>query len=147
MIALDTQILVYAQREDSAWHEQAKNCVRQLAEGRSPWAIPWNCIHEFLAVVTHPRIYKPPTPVADALLQVEYWMDSPTLRLIGEPTGFWDRFSALVSEGRAAGPRIHDARVAAVCLAHGVREFWSADRDFSRFSTLRVRNPMIAAAR
>jgi toxin-antitoxin system PIN domain toxin len=147
MIALDTQILVYSQREDSPWHQKATVCVRQLAEGRSSWAIPWPCIHEFLAVVTHPRIYKPPTTPQDALLQVEYWMASPTLRLIGEPAGYWERLKHLVIEGRGIGPRVHDARVAAICLAHGVREFWSLDRDFTRFAGLRVRNPMIMAGR
>jgi predicted nucleic acid-binding protein len=74
-------------------------------------------------------------------------MASPTLRLIGEPAGYWDHWKSLVTEGQAIGPRVHDARVAALCLAHGVREFWSADRDFSRFSRLRVRNPMISPAR
>lgn len=147
MIAVDTQILVYSQREDSPWHERASACLRQLAEGRSPWAIPWVCIHEFLAVVTHSRIYKPPTPLQDALLQVEYWMASPTLRLIGEPAGYWERLKSFVTEGQAIGPRVHDARVAALCQAHGVREFWSADRDFSRFSALRVRNPMVSNRR
>jgi uncharacterized protein len=147
MIAVDTQILVYAQREDSPWHEKASTCVRQLAEGRSPWAIPWACIHEFLAVVTHPRIYKPPTPLQDALLQVEYWVASPTLRLIGEPAGYWDSLRLFLTDGQAVGPRVHDARIAAVCLAHGVRELWSADRDFSRFSAPRVRNPMASPGR
>jgi predicted nucleic acid-binding protein len=144
MIAVDTQILVYSQREDSTWHKKAAACLRQLAEGRSPWAIPWTCIHEFVAVVTHPRIYKPPTPLPHALLQVEYWMASPTLRLIGEPAGYGERLKSLVTEGQVVGPRVHDARIAAVCLAHGVRELWSAGRDFSRFSVLPVRNPLVS---
>lgn len=147
MIAVDTQILVYSQREDSAWHEKAAACLRQLAEGSAPWAIPWACIHEFVAVVTHPRIYKPPTPLPHALLQVEYWLESPTLRLIGEPVGYWERLKSLMEEGQAIGPRVHDARIAGVCLAHGVRELWSADRDFSRFSVLPVRNPMVSIPR
>jgi toxin-antitoxin system PIN domain toxin len=145
MIAVDTQILVYSQREDSSWHHKAVACVRQLAEGRSPWAIPWPCVHEFVAVVTHPRIYKPPTPSEHALLQVEYWMASPTLRLIGEPAGYWERLKPLVNEGQAFGPRVHDARVAAICLGHGVRELWSVDRDFTRFAGLRVRNPLVSS--
>ena len=69
MIAVDTNILVYSVRADSPWHPAALQCLRDLAEGASPWAIAWPCIHEFIAVVTHPRIYKPPTPLRDALLQ------------------------------------------------------------------------------
>jgi predicted nucleic acid-binding protein len=51
----------------------------------------------------------------------------------------------LLAAARIAGPQIHDARVAALCLQHGVGEFWSADRDFGRFPDLRVVNPLIAA--
>jgi predicted nucleic acid-binding protein len=40
---------------------------------------------------------------------------------------------------------VHDARIAALCLQHGVRELWSADRDFNRFPALRTRNPLVAA--
>ena len=81
MIALDTNILVYAHREDSPFHEAAFRCVVEVAEGAAVWAIPWPCLHEFLAVVTHPRIYAPPTPFAQALDQVDAWLESPTLKL------------------------------------------------------------------
>ena len=87
MIAIDTNILVYAVREDSPWHDAALSCVRGAAEGNALWAIAWPCVHEFLAVITHPKIYKPPTSLEDAILQVDYWMESPTLRLIGEAAG------------------------------------------------------------
>jgi uncharacterized protein len=62
VIAVDTNILVYAHREDSPFHETASRRIAKLAEGSTIWAIPWPCIHEFVAVATHPRIYKPPTP-------------------------------------------------------------------------------------
>lgn len=142
MIAVDTQILVYFQRRDSPWHKAAVECVRGLAEGRTPWAIPWPCMHEFLAVVTHPKIYRPPTPLDRALQQIGYWMESPTLRLIGEEAGYWEHCRGVLSEGRVAGPLVHDARVAAICATHGVSELWSADRDFSRFPVVRTRNPL-----
>ena len=146
MIALDSNILAYSVREDSPWHQAALACVRELAEGPALWAIPWPCVHEFLAVVTHPRIYKPPTPLDDALRQVDYWMESPTLRLLGEGPGYWERLREAVRAGKAAGPLVHDARVAGLCQAHAVRELWSADRDYSRFAGLRVRNPLLRRA-
>ncbi len=74
MIAVDTNILVYAHRVDSPWHEAARDRVRELAEGRAPWAIAWPCLHEFYAIVTHPRVYAPPTPQAVAFGQVEAWL-------------------------------------------------------------------------
>jgi predicted nucleic acid-binding protein len=67
MIAVDSNLLVYAHREDSQWHEAADSCILELAEANAPWAIPWPCIHEFLAIVTHPRIYAPPTPLGKAI--------------------------------------------------------------------------------
>ncbi|HUK18566.1 MAG TPA: TA system VapC family ribonuclease toxin [Bryobacteraceae bacterium] len=143
MIALDTNILVYAVREDSPWHRAAYECVRQIAEGGRPWAIPWPCLHEFLAVVTHPKIYKPPTPLTDAILQLDYWLESPTVRLIGEAPGYWEHLKPLLIAGKIAGPLIHDTRIAALCRAHGVREIWTADRDYSRFAGIPVCNPLV----
>lgn len=143
MIAVDTNILVCSVREDSPWHETALQCVRQVAEGSGQWAIAWPCIHEFLAIVTHPKIYKPPTALSDAVRQVDYWMESPTLHLIGESAGYWDHLKSMLVRGKAIGPLVHDARIAAICVAAGVREIWTADRDYSRFAGIAVRNPLI----
>ena len=142
MIAVDTNLLVYAHRADSEWHDRAAVCIRDLAERRAPWAIPWPCIHEFLSVATHPRIWDPPTPTEAALDQVDAWLESPSLVLLAEGPEHWAELRALLEAGRIAGPRVHDARIAALCLAHGVRELWTADRDFSRFPSLATLNPL-----
>jgi hypothetical protein len=142
MIAVDTNILVYAHREESDWHEPAARAVRGLAEGVTAWAIPWPCVHEFLAIATHPRIFRTPTPVAAALDQVDAWLESPSLVTLAEDDDYWTTLRTLVAEARLDGPRVHDARVAALCLRHAVRELWTADRDFSLFPALRVRNPL-----
>lgn len=143
MIAVDTNILVYAHREDSPFHEPAFRRITELAEGRAAWAIPWPCLHEFLAIVTHPRIYAPPTPLARALDQVNAWLESPSLALLTESAAHWPTLRALIAGGRTIGAQIHDARVAALCRQHGVRELWSADRDFNRFAGLTVVNPLV----
>jgi uncharacterized protein len=143
MIAVDTNLLVYAHREDSAWHDAAYTRVADLAEGRAPWAIPWPCIHEFLAIVTHPRIYAPPTPLTTAVDQVDAWLESPSLTLLAESEGYWPELKSLLRDGRIAGPQVHDARVAGLCRLHGVRELWTADRDFSRFGGMDCRNPLV----
>lgn len=144
MIAVDTNLLVYAHRGEAEWHDRAAARIRELAEGRSPWAIPWPCIHEFLAIATHPRIWDPPTPLEAALDQVEAWLESPSLELLAEDADHWSSLRPLLEAGRVAGPRVHDARIAALCLAHGVRELWTADRDFSRFPSLTTANPLTA---
>jgi hypothetical protein len=143
VIAVDTNILVCAHREDSQWHGPAWAGIRELAEGRSLWAIPWPCIHEFIAIATHPRIYSPPTPLDTAIAQVEAWLESPSLVLLAESEGYWTALRGCLLTGKISGPQVHDARIAALCLVHGVSELWTADRDFSRFGRLKVRNPLL----
>lgn len=144
MIAVDTNILVYAHRQDSPWHRQAVACLREIAEGYASWALPWPCVHEFLSIVTHPRIYSPPSTVQQALEQVTDWLQSPTLVLIGESAGYWDVLQRLIRDAKITAPRVHDARVAAICVHHRIAELWTADRDFSRFPGMLSRNPLAA---
>jgi uncharacterized protein len=144
MIAVDTNVLVYAHRADSEWHAPARSRLQELAEGPADWAIPWPCVHEFLAVVTHPRIYQPPSTIAQALDQVRAWLESPTLVLVAESGSHFGTLEKVLTESRAVGPRVHDARVAAICFDQGIDELWSADRDFSRFPDILVRNPLVA---
>ena len=145
MIAIDTNILVYAHREDSTWHAAADRCLGGAAESGAPWAIPWPCIHEFLAIVTHPRIYDPPTPFGDALEQVACWLEVPTVVLLAEAIGYWPALRETLDASRVAGPRVHDARIAALCRQHGVSELWTVDRDFGRFAGVRFKNPLLSA--
>ena len=88
-------------------------------------------------------IYDPPTPAARALDQIDCWLESPSLVLLAETPGYWQRLQALLAHARIAGPQVHDARVAALCLHHGVRTLMSADRDFGRFPQLRTENPLV----
>jgi toxin-antitoxin system PIN domain toxin len=143
MIALDSNLLIYAHRRDTEWFVEARDCIVELAESRRPWAIPYPCIHEFLRNVTDPRIYTHPTPLDQAFEQVVAWTDVPTLRLLGEGGRHLGLLAEVARAGRVVGAKIHDARIAAICLDHGVRELWTADRDFSRFAALRSRNPLV----
>lgn len=143
MIAVDTNLLVYAHREDNPFHPAAYTALVGLAEGRASWSIPWPCLHEFFAIVTHPRIYDPPTTTAAALAQIDAWMESPTLALLAETPAHWSHLRGLLAAGEVTGPAAHDARIAALCLQHGVRELWTADRDFGRFPSLKAVNPLV----
>lgn len=141
MIALDTNLLIYAHRGDSPHHEAARRLLDERAQGVAPFALPWPCVHEFLAVVTHPRIYDQPTPTDQALAAVDALTALPHLRLLGEGAAHLTILRELLGS-TVAGPKVHDARIAAICLAHGVSELWTADRDFSWFLQLRTRNPL-----
>jgi len=115
--------------------------LTQLAEGTSPWAIPWPCIYEFLRVVTHPRVYHPPMPLALALQEVSRLLASPTLLLLHETPNHPQVMQEVLRLAGVSGNLIHDAHIAALCLEHGVDELITGDRDFSRFPFLRVLNP------
>jgi toxin-antitoxin system PIN domain toxin len=144
VIAVDTNILVYAHREPSPFHAEAVDCLTGLAEGSAPWAIPWPCLHEFISVVTHVRVFATPTPMEIALRQVDLWLSSPTVVPIAEGVNHWPALRRLLSDSRISGPAVHDAKIAVICLAHDVEELWTADRDFGRFPDLKVRNPLIS---
>jgi len=143
LIAVDTNVLIAAHRADAASHARAREALRSLSESGLPWAVPWPCVHEFLSVVTHPRVFRPPSRLDEALAEVAAWLESGTLVLLAESHGYFDELASLLRSGRIAGPKVHDARIAALCRLHGVKELWSADRDFSRFPGLKVKNPLV----
>ena len=145
MIAIDTNLLVYAHREDSEFHTTALTVLIQLAESGDRWAIPWPCLHEFIAIATHPKIFNPPSPITQTLKAIEAWLHCPTCETIGEEPGYFDNLKALATKAKVSGPMIHDARIAAICLNNEIKELWTADRDFSRFSALKTRNPLVSS--
>ena len=141
MIALDTNILVYGRREEAPHHERARELLIELAEGDSLWAVPWPCIYEFVRVVTHPRVFDPPTLLDAALEDLDSLMQSPSLTLLREGPRHAAFMQRLLKAGHATGNLAHDAHIAALCVEHGVSELWTADRDFARFPGISVRNP------
>jgi toxin-antitoxin system PIN domain toxin len=142
MIAVDTNILVYAHRGESPFHERSKAALDELAASGRPWGTVWQCVHEFAAIVTHPKIFRPPSTMEECVSEIENWRSCPTFRCIAEGPSHWLTLHRVLRKGRIQGPMVHDARIAAVCLAHGVEELWSVDRDFSRFPELKVINPL-----
>jgi toxin-antitoxin system PIN domain toxin len=144
VIAVDSNILVYAHQARSPHHATATRALRELDQDGRQWAVPWPCVHEFYAVITNPRIHRPPTPVHAALESVASLVDADNTILISETDRHWEVLRSLIADGRVVGGKVHDARIAAICLEHGVRELWSADRDFGRFPALKVVNPLVA---
>ncbi len=109
---------------------RAAAVISKLAEGKVAWAIPWPCIHDFLAVVTHPRIFSPRSTLNEACIQIDAWFESPVLE-------------RTLAHAKISDPKVQDARIAAVCLYHGVKELRTADRDFEFFPQLTTRNPLL----
>jgi uncharacterized protein len=139
--ALDTNVLVYSEIRTSRHHRTARSILRESAEAAEAWAIPWPCVYEFLRVVTHPRVYHPPVPSSVALSDLERILSSPSLVLLHETERHADVMAGVLRRSGVSGNLVHDAHIAALCLEHGVTELVSGDRDFARFTGLRVRNP------
>ena len=143
MIAVDTNLLVYAHRRESRYHGGAASLLRALAEGDEAWAIPWPCCYEFLSVATNPRIWRDTATAPEhAWRQLAAWTASPSVRLIGETDDFLEILERFVERPRVMGGIVHDARVAAICVAHGVETLLTRDRDFSLFPEVRTRDPI-----
>lgn len=143
MIAVDTNILVYAHRADLPWHDTARTRLEALSSDRAAWAIPMHCLHEFFATVTRRGPLAEPTPPDVALSQVAALRACENLLVLAEDGDHWELLSSLIENGRVTGRAVHDARIAACCLRHGVSELWTVDRDFSRFPELVTRNPLV----
>ena len=141
MIGLDTNILVYARRLEAPHHRAALRLLRELAEGDDPWALPWPCVYEYLRVVTHPRVFQPPSDMDAVLEDLASLLASPSLVMLGEGPGHLAHLRRAIESGRATGNLVHDGHIAALLVEHGVQEVWTADRDFMRFAGLKVRDP------
>ncbi len=143
MIAVDTNILVYAHRAESPFHAQAFDCLKSLAEGRQPWGIPVSCLHEFLSVVTNPKVFSPSSSFEQALAQIDAWLASPQALVLHSGSQHWRILSDLTRKAKLQGGQFHDARIAAICIENSVSVLWSADRDFGRFKALKTVNPLV----
>ncbi len=143
MIAVDTNLLVYAHRRESRVGETAHALLTALAEGDRVWAIPWPCCYEFLSVVTNRRIWKEnaSTPT-QAWRQFHAWSESPSNSMIGETRDFVGVLRRFVQRAHVVSGVVHDARIAAICVAHGVETLFTRDRDFSLFPEIRTRDPL-----
>jgi uncharacterized protein len=105
--------------------------------------VPWPCIHEAINVLTHPRIYDPPYLADDVISDFETLTNHPRVSVLGETRTHLTILHSLTANPLVVGPKIHDARIAAICMGHGVDELWTADRDFSYFPALKTRNPSV----
>ena len=136
MIAVDTNVLIYAHRSETDRHAEALRRLRVLAEGDSPWGLPVFCIAEFVRVVTHLRVFTPPTDLRTALDFIDRLLDSPSSRLLLPGQSYASTFRGVCETAEVRGNLAFDAQIVASCIEHGVRELITADRDFARFAAI-----------
>ncbi|MGH2714259.1 MAG: TA system VapC family ribonuclease toxin [Thermoleophilaceae bacterium] len=138
MIAVDTNILVYAHRSEFPQHEAARTAIQELAEGAAAWALPVFVLGEFLRIATHLRVLEPPSDERVVVAVLDHLLESPTVRVLSPGERYWDLLRETVLSG-VRGNAVHDAAIAAVCLEAGATEVLTEDRDFDRFAGITVR--------
>lgn len=138
MIAVDTNVLVHAHREESPKHAAARSRVVGLAESPSRWGIPVFCLGEFVRVVTHPRLFDPPYSAEEACEALARLLASPSLSVLLPGASYPALLAEAVREANAIGNLVFDAQIVALCRESGVSRLLTEDRDFDRFRGLRI---------
>ena len=143
MRAVDSGVLACALNRYVPEHARASAVIEELANGASPWAIPWSVAHEFVRAVTHPhRVVRPLAP-ADAWAYLERLGESASLRMLGPTERHAGTVAAILRGAEARDPGdLAGVETAAILREHGVRELLSADRGMRRFAFLTVRDPL-----
>jgi toxin-antitoxin system PIN domain toxin len=141
VILPDVNILVYAHRRDTAEHRAVRRWLEGVVEADEAYAMSDLVISGFVRVVTHPRIFREPSPLADALAFAEQLLDQPHCVLVQPGSRHWDIFVRLCRQASARGNVVPDAFLAALAIEAGC-EWITTDRDFARFEGLRWRHPL-----
>ena len=143
MIAIDTNLLIYAHAPKFAQHHRARSVIEKLADSGAPWGVPWPCAHEFCAVMSNKKMHMTALPMTQVLAMLEQLSCSPSFRFLHSGSDHFNHLRQTLLLSDATGGMVHDARIVATCLDAGVSELWTVDRDFARFPGLRYRNPLI----
>ncbi len=133
MIAVDTNVLVYAHRAELPKHRSALARLTALAESPEIWAIPVFCLGELARVITHPKLFDPPHTPSEAAAAIERLTASPSLRILNPGSRFPALFAEAVRAAEAKGNLVYEAQIVAVCREVGARALLTEDRDFARF--------------
>jgi toxin-antitoxin system PIN domain toxin len=141
LIALDTNILVYAHRRGTTHHVKAYGLMETLAESTKPYALFWPSLYEFLRVVTHHRVFDPPTSVDDAFEALGQFLSPPGVHVLSEGVHHQEILKKVLRETPVSGNLMHDAHLVALALEHGVHQILTADADFRRFPQIQSRDP------
>ena len=141
MILPDVNILVYAHREDAPNHSKFREWLEALINGDQAYAMSDIVLSGFLRVVTHPRVFSPPSSIEQALAFVSDVRNQPTCVLVQPGSRHWSIFERLCRTANVKGNLVPDAYLAALAIESG-SEWITTDRDFSRFPELSWRHPL-----
>ena len=144
MILFDVNVLVHAFHEASPEHEAYRSWLQAAVNGDEPFGVSELVLSGFVRVATHPRVFDPPAPAADALAFAAALRSRPNAVVIAPGPRHWSIFERLCLLACARGNLVADAYLAALAIESGC-EWITSDRDFSRFPGLRWRHPITGA--
>ena len=139
MIAVDTNVLIYAHRREAEFHGVATAKLIRLAEGTEPWALPVFCVIEFMRVVTHRRVFNPPSTIVQAMAFINGVVAAPTCRVALPGADFLGHLETTARQADVRGNLMFDAQIVALCREHGIAEILTNDHDFERFDRVQIR--------
>lgn len=144
MFVVDTNILVYAADEDSAFHSRCYELIEEWRRQASAWYVTWGIVYEFLRVITHPRIFRKPWSVTQAWSFVEAVLASPSLGILTATGRHADVAKEVVkSLPSLSGNLLYDAQTAILMREHGIKRIYTRDTDFHRFPFLEPIDPIV----
>ena len=136
---VDTNILIYSSAEDSEFFSRAGDFIKKCRLEAETWCITWVNIFEYLRVITHPGIFKIPMTASKAEENIAAFLSLPNIELLEEKNGFFEIYREISAEaGIVSGNLVHDAHIAALMKAHGVKKIYTLDAQFRIFSFLEV---------
>lgn len=136
MLIPDVNILVGAFRADHLDYQPLRKWLDAASRGPEPLGLTDAVLAGFVRVVTHPRVFAAPTPINEALSQMDGLLNAPATVRVHPGATHWELFSELCRVAQARGSLVADAHHAATAMQQGAT--WvTQDRDFARFSGLR----------
>jgi hypothetical protein len=140
VILTDVNVLIYAHREDAADHQRFRDWLEEVIAGPEAFGVADLVLSGFLRVVTHRRIFNPPTPLIHAVEFCDFLRNQPNAVSVAPGERHWEIFTDFCSRAHAGGNLVADAYLAALAVESG-SEWITTDRDYSRFPGLRWRHP------
>jgi toxin-antitoxin system PIN domain toxin len=141
VILPDVNVLVYAHREDAPGHPGFRSWLDETLASDAPYGISDLTLSGFIRVVTHPRVFKVPSPIEAAVRFADELREHPNAVVISPGSRHWDIFTRLCAEVSVRGNLVPDAYLAALAIETGC-EWVTTDRDYARFPGLRWRHPL-----
>jgi len=141
LILTDVNVLVYAHRADTERHNDYRVWLSEILESDAPFGMSDLVLSGFLRVVTHPRVFRDPTPLNMALGFVTEIRERPNCVPVSPGERHWAIFTHLCTTAGARGNLVPDAYLAALAIESGA-EWVTTDRDYARFPGLLWRHPL-----